>query len=383
MMDLTARYCVVMGCYWSNIAVFSNYATVYLLGHGFSNTAIGMMTAAASLMAALVQPALGAWADRPRSPSVRNILLMLTGLFLLSAALVPLTADRSMALLVLFYGAGIMLMQCMMPLTNALGTLNNGDGRKVDFGIGRGTGSLLYAVFSVLIGQVTEKSGIALIPIAGAGLYILLALSLTAFPFKKTPVPRKKTRAGFFRRYPGFATVLFAAGCLYTSHKLIGNFAFQVIVSKGGDSASLGVSYAIAALTELPVMFFFTRLLKKMSAGKWLIVSGFANLIKCAGTLLVSSVAGYYGVQFLQLLAFAVITVASVHYVSGLMAPQDAVKGQAFFGVSSTAGTIAASALGGRLLDMSGVTALLIAAVAFAAVSAAVMVWGVRKCRAA
>ena len=75
-MDLTTRYCVVMGCYWSNFAVFSNYATVYLLGRGFSNTAIGMMTAAASLFAALLQPALGAWADRPRSPSVKNILLL-------------------------------------------------------------------------------------------------------------------------------------------------------------------------------------------------------------------------------------------------------------------------------------------------------------------
>ncbi len=382
-MDLTTRYCVVMGCYWSNFAVFSNYATVYLLGRGFSNTAIGMMTAAASLLAALLQPALGAWADRPRSPSVKNILLLLTGLFLVSAALVPLTADRSREMLVLSYGAGIMLMQCMMPLFNALGTLSNGNGRKVDFGIGRGAGSLVYAVFSVLIGQVTEKHGIQLIPLTGVGLYILLTLCLTAFPFKKTPVPQRKTRAGFFKRYPGFMTVLFAAGCLYTSHKLIGNFAYQVIVSKGGDSASLGVSYAIAALTELPVMFFFSKLLQKMSAGKWLILSGFANLLKCAGTLLVSSVAGYYGVQFLQLLAFAVITVASVHYVAGLMAPQDAVKGQAFFGVSSTAGTIAASALGGRLLDMSGVTALLIAAVLFAAVSAAVMVWGVRKCRAA
>ena len=77
MHSLTARYSLIMAFYWSNFAVLSNYASVYLLGRGMNNTEIGIMIAAASLLAALTQPLLGAFADNPRSPSVKNILIAL------------------------------------------------------------------------------------------------------------------------------------------------------------------------------------------------------------------------------------------------------------------------------------------------------------------
>ena len=381
---LTGRYALIMAFFWANFAVLSNYASVYLLGHGFDNTGIGLMIAAASLISVLVQPVLGAWADDRRSPSVKVILLIMTGAYLTAASLIPVTADRARVLLILAYVTALMLMQSMAPFTSALGTLSAGAGRRVDFGIARGVGSLAYAVVSFMIGGAVERLGIGLIPAAGIGLYAFLALALFIFPFRKTPVPREvKGGAGFLRRYPGFITVLTAAGFLYASHMMIGNFLYQIILIKGGDSASLGAAHAIAALTELPVMFLFTRLLRRMSAGKWLVLSGCAYLVKCLGTLLVRSVNAFYGVQCLQLLAFAVLAVASVHYVDGLMAPRDAVKGQAFFAVAGTVGTVAGSALGGRLIDLYDVNAMMAAAVAFSAIGAAVMAWGIKKCRRA
>ena len=374
MHSLTARYSLIMAFYWSNFAVLSNYASVYLLGRGMNNTEIGMMIAAASLLAALTQPLLGAFADNPRSPSVKNILIALIALFLAAAVLVSLSGTRSLFILLISYAFALTLMHCMTPLTNALATLSESAGKSVNFGISRGAGSLAYAVTSVLIGRAVAAFGISLIPLTAVGLYVFLALCLVFFPFQKVSVSSaKRSSRGFLKKYPRFILVLLSAACLYTSHVLINNFAFQIISVKGGNESSLGIAFAIAALAELPVMFAFRRLLKHFSAGKWLVISGFALFAKCIGTFLVSGVTGYYCVQLIQILGFAVITVASVYYTDSIMRPEDSVKGQAFFTMTSMIGAVLASALGGWILDLSGAGALLLCASAFSGIGAVIM----------
>ncbi len=381
MRKLTPRYSLLMAFYWANYAVLSNYASVYLLGHHFSNTAIGTLIAVSGLAAAVFQPLLGIYADRPHSPSVRVILFALTGAFLAATAMIPIFAGRAAVPLSIVYAAALTLMLSMSPLNNALGTLSAASGARINFGIARGIGSLAYAIVSVLIGRYTAARGIEGIPIISFGLYALFEASLILFPFRKTTVSSKNAdnTDGFLKRYPTYIPVLIAAVCLYTSHVLVNSFAYQIIVTKGGDSQSLGLAYAIAAVMELPLMFIFTRLLRFLSAGKWLIISGFAYTIKSLGTLLVTSIGGYYAVQLLQLPSFAVITVASVYYVNDIMKPQDAVKGQAFFTMTYTIGTVFASFIGGILLDQFGVQTLLKAALGFSIAGAFIMWRGIRE----
>ena len=379
-MPFTAHYSLIMALFWANYAVVLNYASVYLLGKGFQNTEIGILTAAAALLSAAAQPLIGSYADRPRSPSVRTILLAVIGLFLVFCLLIPFSAVRSHALLFAVYTLAMMTLQSMMSLMNSLGTMTARAGGKVNFGVARGIGSLAYAVVSLLIGSAVTRYGIDLIPWAGAGIYALLAVSVRLYPFEKQPVPPVQNRqAGFLKRYPAFALILFAAVFLYSSHSMIASFMFQIICAKGGDSESFGIVMAIAAVLELPVMFAFTRLLRRISAGRWLVISGFAFVLKSAGTLLVASVPGLYAVQVTQTFSYAVITVASVYFTDRLMEPQDAVKGQALFAMTGTAGSVLGAGVGGWLIDFGGVHALLAVSVAFALAGAVMMTFGVHR----
>ena len=378
MLNLTGHYALIMAFYWSNLAVLSNYASVFLLEHGFQNTEIGLMIAVASLLSALLQPLLGAYADKPHSPSVKTILMILIALFFAAVILILDSAGRSKVVLTAAYALALMLMNTMAPFANVLGTLAAGAGYRVDFGIARGVGSLAYAGASVLIGSMTQRFNVSLIPIASIAIYAGFGLCLWFFPFRKQAMsPEKQTSAGFMKKYPRYVVILIAACFLYASHVLICNFSYQIISSKGGNSESLGIAYAIAAVAELPMMFSFTRLLKRMSAGRWLVISGFAYLAKTIGTLFAGSVGGFYAVQTLQLLAYAVLTVASVYYIDSIMAPEDAIKGQAFFTMTNMIGSVSGSALGGILLDAGGVKALLRTAVGFAAIGAGVMCFGI------
>lgn len=378
MRNLTGHYAALMGLYWSNFAVLANYASVYLLRCGFQNTQIGLMIAAAALCSALAQPLLGAYADRPRSPSVKRILLVMIGLFLFFAALIPLSAQRMPWVLLVAYAMALMLMNSMVPLLNAVAMLSAGTGNRLNFGFARGIGSLMYACVSLLLGGAVERLGVSLIPPVAIVLYSSFWVCLLLFPFhkgKRAAVREERTR--FLQKYPRFLMILLSASCLYSSHALLNNFTFQIVSFKGGSSQSMGVIFAVAALAELPMMFFFARLLRRIPAGRWLVISGVAFVCKCVGVLLVPHVAGMIAVQLIQVFAYAVIAVASVYYMNDSMEPQDAVKGQALFAMTNMVGAVIGSALGGWLLDACGVRALLWTAVGFAAAGAVTMRLGI------
>ena len=376
---LTFPYSLIMAFYWANFAVLLNYASVYLLGRGLPNTSIGLLISAASLLAAAAQPLLGSYADRPESPSVKKLLLIGCLCFLLLAAGIIFSADVSSPLLIVTYTLAITVMQSMMTLTNALGTVSARAGHRVNFGIARGIGSLAYALVSLAIGSAAARLGNEIIPLVSIVLYAALFLCVLPFPFKKPETPPKSAslRKPFLRRYPAFSIVLAASVCLYTSHSLLNNFMFQILSSKGGGSEALGISSAVGALVEIPMMFLFARLLRRIPVRRWMIISGFAFLLKSIGSLLVPNVYGFYAVQTLQLFAFAVLAVASVYYADECMAPEDAVKGQAFLAMTSTVGSVIASATGGWLIDSFGIPVLLGVSIAASALGAVIMYLGI------
>ena len=134
----------------------------------------------------------------------------------------------------------------------------------------------------------------------------------------------------------------------------------------------MGLSMAIAALSEIPTMLLFTHMLRKMSSGFYIKLTGFFFLLKAAGSWLAPNVTVYYIVQATQIGAWALIAIASVYYVNAIMEPQDAVKGQAYFTAAYTLANVLAAPLGGRLIDTLGVNAMLMLGALCAALGTAV-----------
>ena len=151
-------------------------------------------------------------------------------------------------------------------------------------------------------------------------------------------------------------------GCvlLFISHILLNNFTLQIIRTKGGGSSEMGVAMAIAALSELPTMLLFSFLLKRKGSWFWMRLTGFFFILKALGSCLCTGVESFYAVQLIQMLAWAVIAVASVYYINAVMEPEDAVKGQALYTMAYTLGSVLGALLGGRIIDALGVDAMLL-----------------------
>ena len=378
--NLTVFYAFIQGLYWMNFAAIMGYSGYYLLAKDFSNTEIGIIIAVAGIISAILQPILASYADQPQSPSLKKLMQLLLLLQLIFGIL--LLFVQIPTVIGLLYGCSIALLQILTPFISALGMESINQGNNLNFGLARGMGSVAYAGLSYVLGIVTSWTGASAVPI----FVMLITLSLTGvvalFPFTKvvaSTAPKSQAASNssnplvFFRKYKRFSLVLLGCIFIYVSHVLLNNFTYQIIESKGGGSAQMGTATAIAAMCELPTLFLFSFIVRKIRCDILLRISGIFYAIKAIGSLLAPNVLTYYSVQTLQMLGWGLMTVVSVYYVNIIMEKEDVIKGQAYFTMTYTLGSVAAAFIGGALIDISGVNAMLIFSVISVVIGAVIV----------
>ena len=379
--SLTLSYACIQGFYWMAFAAIGSFCSAYLLDAGFNSTTIGVLIAAAGVSATLLQPVFAAYADRPAGVSLRVLLI---GLALLNAGLsllLLLNHNASRLLSWLLYWLLFTMIQVMQPLVNSLGMICINRGIRINFGAARATGSTTYGLLAWLLGAIMLTHGSGTVPLSMLLSCCLLGLFLFLFPFRKDSEPKNDPNAHsvsgsptvFFKKHPRFGLMLIGMILMYISHVLLNNFTIQIIGSKGGGSAEMGVAVCIAALLELPIMFLFDRIAQRISSRTLVRIAPFFFFLKILFALLVTSVIGYYLSQGFQMFGYALFYIASVYYVNDLMDEEDAVKGQAYAAATYTAGSVAASLIGGRLIDAAGVDAMLIFGILAAGLGAAII----------
>lgn len=379
--NLTPIYTVMQCLYWMGFSAVMGLTSVYMLKCGFSSTQTGLLIAAAGLLSTVLQPVAAAYADNPKGPGLKAITLFSVALVVLSGVGMLLFAGRAGAVLI-FFGLCICLMQLLTPLLNALGVGGINSGHRVNVGFARGLASLGYAASVSVLGTVVEMRGANTVPVCIV-LFLSMFFLCTVFYPRPAAAGEGKTSGGsalaFFRKYPRYCPVLVGVVMLFVSHVLVNSFAYQVAIVKGGDSRETGIAMGLAAAIEIPAMVGSSWLFRRRGAAVWFRLAGIFMTLKSLGTLLVPNVAGYYAVQIFQMGGWGLIAVSSIFYIDSIMEPGDAVKGQAYYGMAYTLGTVIGAVLGGWLIDAMGVNAMLTFATAVSAVGAAVVLYFARS----
>ena len=383
-------YSLIQFWYWFIHGNVANFASVYLLGRGISNSTIGILMALSCCAAILIQTVFSSWADRVGARALK-LLLTISDLTLAACSLACILLSRKAAMIpVPFYAVMLVITQMLLPFVNALGTESIRRGMKINYGSARGMGSVGYAVMSVLIGRITGSFGSNAVPYSiMVSSFIHLGCFLLFWPgFKRAdreyekqfgtqnrPAGKKGRlpSAGgpaFLRKYQYFGVLLGSYVMVYICHVFMNTFLYQIVLSKGGTSTELGTAMAISAVSELPVMFFFDRLLRRKDSSFWLRLSGTFFTVKGLGLLLAPNIPVLYAVQLLQILGWGLISVASVKYIDRVMHPEDKIKGQAYMNVSFTFAKIIGTMTGGFLIDTFGVRGMLLFAVVISSIGA-------------
>ncbi len=142
-------------------------------------------------------------------------------------------------------------------------------------------------------------------------------------------------------------------------HNIINTYLLQIIQSLGGNSSQLGIALAIQAVVEVPVLFGFSKLLKRFTPKSLMLTAAFGFALKALMYALSSSVLMIYLIQVTQMISFALFASSSVFYTSEAIAIEDQGTGQAYMTSMMAAGTVLGSLSGGWMLELSGMTAML------------------------
>lgn len=377
------HYSVIQGFFWIAYCAGVGFSSTYLLEIGFKNSEIGILIALSGVLAAVLQPSLAGKIDRSGKKLLKPVIfggiVAAVGL----SGLILLLPSGLWAVCGICFAGNLTVLQLLIPLVNSLSICGKGS-NWINFGFSRAIGSLTYAAASYLLGMLV--SGMGMEVLAGVRIVAFLALagSIVAFPVRFTEVQQPKMqknshKEGFFSRYPGFRIMM--AGCflIYLCHSFLTYYNYQIVLTKGGDEKTYGIVIALAAIMELPVMFGFAAMQKKKKAAFWFRLSGLGYFLKALTAYLAVNMMTYYLVQVFQMMAWAMITVASVCFVKDITREEDSTSGQAYLTLSYTCAMAVGSLSGGFLLQLVGVNTMLILAILFAAAGSFVLYAGIRK----
>ncbi len=387
---LSLQIAVLQGFYWMIYCPIISFASVYLLSKDFSNQKIGWVIAISNVLAVILQPVMGTLADRVTKISLKALLCFLSVLCLAMVAYL-IFFDLGFFWLTVLYVGIIALLLTMVPLVNALTFRYINAGHNVSFGMTRAMGSICFAVLSTLLGIWVNRFSPEILPVICAILLTGLIIIVLSFPkvgkqevslsHNEPPLnPHSHApAAGFLTKYERFLPLLIGIACLFIFHTVVNAFLPQIITSVGGRETDLGVSLTIAALCELPAFFGFSYLVSKFNTSSLLKFSGVFYVLRSLVLLLATTVWMINLGQLLQGLSFAVFIPASVYYINEIMREEDKVKGQAYITGTMTLGSFFGSVIGGWLLDLYGVPAIMIFGAGGAVAGCLLMIYSTPK----
>lgn len=394
---LNIEYASIHAAYWMFYGVISSFASVFLLARGYANREIGIILAAANILAVILQPLTADLADRSRRFSLIGIAGALTVFMIILTAGLFLFPGKSRMLSAVF----VLLIAwhtVLHPLLNSLNFKLQECGIPINFGIARSMGSLAYAALTAVLGSMIKRSGVSVLPVFGELILVMLifSLMLTKYHFGRAQKAQKQSLPGisglasnvspkeinllqFIRGNRRFFVINIGVIGLYFSNSILNNYMMQIVSHVGGNSEDMGRILSLMAFLEIPTLVFFDRIRRRISYPSMLKIAAVGYTVKIAMCWLAQSVAMIFAAQFLQLIAFSLFLPAMIHYINDTMSKGEAVKGQALFTTMVTVTTVFSSLAGGILLDAGGAKMLTFTATLATAAGAAIIIAALGK----
>ena len=363
-MKENGKYRLLQSAYYAGQSLTLSYAAYYLGTAGFSDRTIGIIMAVTCALGSVFQGVVGRLADQRRIFHWKRQLQIYSILEILFSLLLLVNSGK--VLCGLFYALLTHHSLLMMPMVNAASFYYTTLGKPVDFGIARGLGSLSFAVTSFIVGKMTASWGSVMVPYLNIVVSLAMYVITTTMPFipvsgeKKTDMPTaRQPRKNFLLTYPAFFITVIGVTLLVFFNNVMSFYIIRLIEYKGGGSGDLGIALAIAATTELPVMFMYSRIARRISSARLIMISGFFFILRGILYIVAPNVQALFFVQLTQSVSFGLLAAAKSYYANNCMADEDKVTGQAVMTMTESIGSVIASLAGGLLIAGGGIMLVL------------------------
>lgn len=369
--NATAAYTMLQIATWGFYAVILSFSSNVLYDFGFLDSQISILLGISTAVSFVMQLAAAELVSRRPGIRVFGIMAVL-GCVMILGNLVVWMPGMPAWLAIGAFAVACMILQMLPSLANAMGMDAIKRGSPTNYSIARGMGSLGYSVLAYVTGILVRSRGSRMVPVMGGACAVILTVAVVWYHFagerglpESVKTPGVQTGGhGFLGQYPRFTVFLVGSVFLQFSHNLLSNFMYQIMLVKNGGAGEQGTATAICALVELPVMFFFPLLMRKIRCDKWVRFASLFITVKALGIFLAATPYGVYVAQATQMLGYGLYTISSVNYAEMVVGRGESVRAQSYLGATSTVGGLLASATGGIICQYFGAQTMVLVSLA-------------------
>jgi len=273
-------YAMANGMYYFSWGMFASIISVYLSTIGCSSTDISLITSASALFSIFTQPLSGFLADKFKSPQKISVICAVLAIF----SGLAFACSQSFVFLFAFNG-------CTQGLLNGITALSDrlASSSPYPFGTIRVWGSVLYAAACQISGIVFEKiSPSANYYIFAVGMFFMLIGFIgmhDAKPQKSMTSSSKVSTKEMVqvlwknRSFKMF-TLIYILFCGISGAQ--GVYQPLLMTSLGGTPSLIGTTFLLSALSELPMVLFSDKIMKRLSYKQLLIFACIMSMFRFA-----------------------------------------------------------------------------------------------------
>jgi len=312
-------------CFYMSNAVYVPFVPVYFESIGFSNTQIGILLSLGPIVALLAQPVWGTVSDRARTKN-GALLLMLAGCAV-SMAVFPLSAGfvfvMVMICLFMFFQTPVFAVGDAITL-EILDRRGGGNFSHV-----RMAGTIGFAVMAVAFGWVAREGRVDWMFPVNTAVYLACMLLVARIPrVAGHQYGGRKMHMGMLFRYRRL--MLYLALC-FVLHVTLGYYyAFFPLYFQelGADSAWIGWSMLISALSEVPFLLWAARVYNRVPIPWILLGAGAVTAVRWMLYSIVENPLWVFPIQAMHGLILVVLTVTMAIFINREVPPELKASGQ-------------------------------------------------------
>lgn len=333
---------------------FGSYLTLLLVQNGLNSSQIGMLMATGTLIAITIQPVWGIISDRYNQ--TRLVLILSVAV---PALLAIFYRSEYFIVLLMVYTVSTIFSSTQAPIAdsyaiaaaNKAGTTYGSIRLMMSLGaaVGAYAGGIYVSTFSV--------STIWLPFLFFNLIAVSIALTLPKQAEENHMMSQSFTQG--VRKLVGNRIFLAFLGGSFLVNQTMTAFGTYFVIafqSVGGSTRYAGIALFIASVTNVPSMFFASKVIKKLGRERTLLLGALIYVLRWGIQVAFPYPSVMIGVQVLHGLSFGFFYIAAVEYVSQITSAEMQATGQSVFNMvfSGFAG-IVGNLLNGFLLNQGGV----------------------------
>jgi len=336
---------------FASTAFFSPFLVLYYQRLGFSGTQIGLLTGITPMVTFFVAPLWSAIADATNRHRLLLSLAILLGIAML--IVFPLVSTFAPILIV-----AILLNAFFAPVSAFADSATMymlADQREL-YGRVRIGGTIGYGLAAAVSGTIVQNYGLKFAFWGCAGLFFMNFFIGQKLEYgqveDKEPIGGKIRSLLAKPRWILFLILAFAGGL---SLAAINNFLFPYMSELGVPESTMGLALTVGTISELPLLFFSNRLVKRFGSYGLLILSMILTSLRMFLFAVSASPLIVLLVQLLNGLNFPIMWVAGVSYADenappGLRTTAQGLFSAMVFGIGMSVGGL----VGGPVLESLG-----------------------------